>query len=704
MRLKVFSSISNKILLAMLLLLIAGTSIPIVFSYISSSKAILETTIQNMEDITEITDKHLESWIISRKSDVETLGKLKIFQVSLKDSFIGQSARRSAETQLSKSKEEHPFFLDLGLSDINGNIITSTDASLLNSNIKKEPYLESALAGEVKISSLKLNSTGNATSFVISSPIYEGNTVEGVLFARVDLGYYAEQFIQNLKIGETGYYFLIDNVGRAIIYPDTSQLLKLQLDQFDFGKEILKNKNGYIYYNWEGQEKLGTYKTIPSLGWTIVGSGNVSELTSQIKKTAYINLLLSLVILLIAGIGAFIVGRRISRPIVEAVEMIKKIALGDYSVRLEVNSGDEIQQLAEATNNLSSDLQLAFSEVNNVMGSVAEGDLTCQVEANLKGELAMLKDRVNQSIEILNETIHQAKTANNQVNTGAKELSSSAQTLAEGTSKQAASLEEINSTLNEVDAQSKANNENATQARQLSEETTSIVERGDNQMNSMLTAMKEIEVTAGNISKIIKVIDEIAFQTNLLALNAAVEAARAGKYGKGFAVVAEEVRNLAARSAEAAKNTTTLIENSVKGVKNGVENADKTAKILSDIKASMTKLNDFVGEISVASKEQMIGIEEINKGLDQVNTVVQQNSSISEETASASDELSAQAGQMAEQMSKFRTSQKGNAVYSESYLKKDGYILPPAKPAKNLLPTSIDKNKIILDDSEFGKY
>ncbi len=704
MRLNLLSSIGSKILLLILILLVAGTSLPIAISYFSSNQAVLNATVQNVQEIVGINSKRLNSWIDDRKTDVQTLSKFKNFHVALQDTFIGKSARRTVSNQLSETQKKHNYYIHIGLADINGTVVASSNDELTDRNVKETDYFKSALANQLELTSLQLNETTRSTNFFVSVPINVNNEPTGVIFAQIDLGKYADDTISPLKIGETGYYYLADSTGLILVYPAYDSIMKLQLNQYEFGKEMMQKKNGVIYYDWEGQEKLASFTTIPSLGWILVGSGYVSELTSEVKKTTLLNLGLSLLVLIIAGVIAFIVGKRISQPIINAVEMIKKIAEGDYSVRLKVNSGDEIQQLAEAVNDLSSDLQLAVSSINTVMGNVAEGNLTSMVDADLKGELSMLKDRVNQSVEMLGQTISQAKTANSQVNTGARELSVSAQSLAEGTSKQAASLEEINSTLNEVDAQSKANNDNADQARQLSEETASIVERGDSQMQSMLGAMSEIENTAGDISKIIKVIDEIAFQTNLLALNAAVEAARAGKYGKGFAVVAEEVRNLAARSAEAAKSTTNLIENSVKEIENGVDNADKTAKILEEIKTSMTRLNDFVGEISVASKEQMIGIEEINKGLDQVNTVVQQNSSISEETASASDELSAQADQMTRQMSRFKTDHQDRIeepvpVKAEKVIERPALESPP-----NRLAIPQNRKQILLDDNDFGKY
>jgi methyl-accepting chemotaxis protein len=311
------------------------------------------------------------------------------------------------------------------------------------------------------------------------------------------------------------------------------------------------------------------------------------------------------------------------------------------------------------------------------------------------------------------------RTAANLVG-GTRELSDSAQTLSSGATEQAAAIEQISSSLNEVGAQTRQNNQHAAQAREESERTLEIVQQGTQQMETMVSSMQIINTSSAEVSKVIKVIDEIAFQTNLLALNAAVEAARAGKYGKGFAVVAEEVRSLAGRSAEAAKDTTAMIEKSIKGVETGVQNANETAAVLKDIKESVHRMSNLVKEIADGSVEQNTSIDEVNRGLNQVNTVVQQNASISEENASASEELKAQVDQLLEVI--------GGISVTEDIGEDDGDQRPsitpvrPAvvpvkpkpkaelsgpvkpKPKAELTAPKTSKPMITLDDDDYGRY
>jgi methyl-accepting chemotaxis protein len=230
-----------------------------------------------------------------------------------------------------------------------------------------------------------------------------------------------------------------------------------------------------------------------------------------------------------------------------------------------------------------------------------------------------------------------------QTASAAGQVSGSSQSLAQGASEQAASLEETSSALEETSSMTKKNADTAQQAAALASDAQNAADRGNKSMGKMTTAIGDIQRSASETAKIIKVIDEIAFQTNLLALNAAVEAARAGEAGKGFAVVAEEVRNLAMRSAEAAKNTSALIEESVNNAKNGVAIADEVGKSLAEIVDSNTKVAGLITEIAAASREQSSGIEQINNSVTQMDKVTQQNAANAEESAAASEELSAQA-------------------------------------------------------------
>jgi methyl-accepting chemotaxis protein len=285
------------------------------------------------------------------------------------------------------------------------------------------------------------------------------------------------------------------------------------------------------------------------------------------------------------------------------------------------------------------------SELGEVVSAVKSGQsgVIVGVIAAIVAAIAIAFFTIRAINVVLKQIAASLNSGSEQVASASSQVSSSSQSLAQGASEQAASLEETSSALEEMSSMTKKNAESAQQAAGLAGEAKNAADKGNSEMDRMGKAIAEIEKSATETAKIIKVIDEIAFQTNLLALNAAVEAARAGEAGKGFAVVAEEVRNLAMRSAEAAKNTAAMIEESVKNAKNGVHIASEVGKTLADITGSNEKVNALISEIAAASAEQAQGIGQVNTAVTQLDKVTQSNAAAAEESASASEELSSQA-------------------------------------------------------------
>lgn len=346
---------------------------------------------------------------------------------------------------------------------------------------------------------------------------------------------------------------------------------------------------------------------------------------------------------------------------------------------------------------------------------IAQGNLDVEIDISSKDEIGALSKSFETMTSNVNEILSNIRFAAEQVASGSSQVSDSSVALSQGATEQASSIEQLTASLEEISVQTKQNADDANRANDMSDSVKTNAAQGNMQMNEMLTAMDEINVSSSNISKIIKVIDEIAFQTNILALNAAVEAARAGKHGKGFAVVAEEVRNLAARSAKAAKETTDLIEGSIKKVEAGTEIAHHTAEALNMIVEGVTQVSNLVGNIAIASNEQSSGIAQINQGILQVSEVVQTNSATAEESAAASEELSSQALLLKEQVARFvlRTSyqtarlHQGAEEVSPEVLKMLEQMNKDKKATRTEAHAGAgtgSAKKIILSDLEFGKY
>jgi methyl-accepting chemotaxis protein len=350
-----------------------------------------------------------------------------------------------------------------------------------------------------------------------------------------------------------------------------------------------------------------------------------------------------------------------------------------------------------------------IQETANVLYEVAKGNLQVSVKGDYKGGHAKLKNALNDTIKSFNEVLNEINSAAQQVAAGAKQVSDASQALSQGASEQASSVEELTASIEEISEQTKKNAANSSQANELALAAKDVATEGNEQMKEMLKAMNDINEASGNISKIIKVIDDIAFQTNILALNAAVEAARAGQHGKGFAVVAEEVRNLAARSANAAKETTILIEGSIEKVEGGRKIADETANALNKIVDEVTKSATLVGDIAAASNEQAAAIAQVSQGVEQISAVIQNNSATSEESAAASEELSGQAEVLKEMVNKFKLKKVEKSINNFDELNPDVLKMLEDMAEKKKIETNEpkkedSKKKIVLSDKEFGKY
>ncbi|MBD3411375.1 MAG: HAMP domain-containing protein, partial [Ignavibacteriales bacterium] len=350
------------------------------------------------------------------------------------------------------------------------------------------------------------------------------------------------------------------------------------------------------------------------------------------------------------------VGAYQAREAEKLTRALERVAVGDLDVMIDVDEGDD--DTREARESFAAIAEAVDQTVDAMKGvaetanKIAEGDfrVTIDVRSNEDELMLAMQDMVDR----VSAALREVGSVSDQIAIGGGQLSAASETMAQGATEQAASLEEVSSSINEFSSQTKMNAENANEASSIAKQATEASQKGDEDMQTLTKAMGEITESSRNISQIIKTIDEIAFQTNLLALNAAVEAARAGAHGKGFAVVAEEVRNLAARSAKAAKETADMIELAIARAENGAESVGQAAERLKEILQGSERTSAILIEIAAASNEQAAGINQINTGLSQIDKVTQQNTAHAEQSASSAQELARQADALQEALDQFK--------------------------------------------------
>ena len=370
---------------------------------------------------------------------------------------------------------------------------------------------------------------------------------------------------------------------------------------------------------------------------------NQSGLLGWVSGTEWISAITVLFILIVSILLFVYVMKRIVAPIQVITGASRNLAEGNLGFQIDVSGNDEIGDLANTLNTSVKNLKMYISDISKVLDGLAEGDLTSQSEIDYIGDFVQIQKSIETISREQSKTMEQIQSSASQVDSGANQVAMGAQSLAQGSTEQASEVDNLLHMIEQVTEQINSNAESASITTSEADKVGEQIHICNSQMQEMADAMRQISACSGEIQHIIKTIDDIAFQTNILALNAAVEAARAGSAGKGFAVVADEVRNLAAKSADAVKDTTELIEKTLRMVETGSRLTDVTQQSLNSVVDGAGNVTTQIKVISQASQEQEVAINHIKDSICQISTVIQSNSATSQESAAASEELAGQA-------------------------------------------------------------
>jgi methyl-accepting chemotaxis protein len=582
------------------------------------------------------------------------------------------------------------------IADPSGKVIATTTTDFNLTDISNLKHVQAALNDQHKVVNEVI--TGKVLSVCYGVPIKQDGKTIGIVSVVRSLGDTA--FLDQLK-SYTGCEFTVflgDEGINTTIMQNKQRQIGIKLNS-DIDKKVVVNKQTYTEkMNIMGTQMMTNYVPIlgpdeKAIGALFVGK-NIDATVRQSRLIVLYCVGLAILMMIFSTIilSRFI-RKRVKIPLNEVVTLANNMENGEIgisnkdAVSLTVHSKDEVGQVASALGNSVSSLQMYVGEISSVLSAISNGDLTVETKREYYGDFTEIKRALDNIIHSLNSVFSDINAAAESVSSRSEQISSGAMALSQGATEQASATEQLSATISHISEQIQTTAHNAAVANSFAQQSSDEVEKGNHNIEEMLTAMNDINMASGEIRKIIKTIEDIAFQTNILALNAAVEAARAGSAGRGFAVVADEVRNLASKSAQAAKQTTVLIENTISLVKNGTRVANSTAASFHEIRTSSNKSTSLISEISEATHSEASAVAQVTSGITQISKVVQTNSATSEENAAASKDLSTQSQLLRDLAEKFKLKKDTGTAQEQS---------TPFTEIKEIKPASTQKKDIAI--------
>ena len=646
-------------LLAVALIVIGGFAC--LLNYSSTMKSLEDTMVEAVSLAADRVDAELTGY---RQLAKELAGKNVFIQELYPDPTTGKSHELVKSEIISDFRivEKRHGFSVVARTDANGlSLETGLDVTDRDYfNVPKE-------TGETYVSDLVIRKDTGEMNIFISAPIIKNGVFDGILFFGVDATFLCN-VVSEINIGETGNAAILDRAGNTIAYPD----VQLVLDSYNTQEESKKDKKleklaaieskmvagktGVGTYFYNGKNKFMAYTPIPNTnGWSIDISIEQQEFLSGTYNSIIITALLTLVFLIFSTIAMIKLSNTITTPIKLCVDRIKLLAEGDlHSDVPNITTKDETGVLSNSTRELISVFSDIINEITDVLERLSAGDLTVSSSIAYIGDFQPIQTSINKIVDSFNISMSQIRQSADIVAEGAEQMAQGSQSLSESSTNQAASIEELVATFDEISLQINSTAENTSLANHKTMGANEDLSVSQAKMNELLHAMEDIKEKSYKISSITKTITDIASQTNLLSLNASIEAARVGESGKGFAVVADQIRLLAAQSAEAVMNIEELIDTSIQSVSNGSQIADNASMALSKVLNASQSIADIVNNISIATQSQSESVFQVKLGVEQLSATIQTNSATSEESAATSEELTSQAQMLQDMVSQFK--------------------------------------------------
>lgn len=492
----------------------------------------------------------------------------------------------------------------------------------------------------------------------IVTPVFSADSAEVAGFMGLDVSVDSfGKLLSEIKVGDNGYIEVISKSSDYIYSDDPTAVGKnvteLEVTE-DYKNKVKENYSGVVDTTYLGDEYTAMFRNCKSTGWLVAATIPLSEVNATRNNLIVVLVMISLVTLSVLTYIIVFMIRRQLKPLRDISKDMEAFAKGDLTVNIHATGEDETGRLANSVRSSVHSLKGMIDDVSFVLGEISAGNLDVEIKGNYEGDMVYIKGALEGILDSLNTTLVQISVAAEQVSGGAEQVSEGAQALAQGASEQAGTVEELVVSVDEISRKITVNADGAADANKKVYEVGHEAVKSNERMQEMLEAMDRIMSSSREISRIIKTIEDIALQTNILALNADVEAARAGDAGRGFAEVASEVRKLASKSAEASRNTSLLIANSMNAAEDGFRIAGETAKSLQSVVDGVRVVEKSINNIAEESEEQSRFVVQVNQGILDISEIVQVNSATAQESAAASEELSAQALLLKELIGRFR--------------------------------------------------
>lgn len=644
--------ITVKLVLSVIVSVIIAVSVLLAIVYDRMSKTLLEKSEETLRITEDKTLQETRAWMNRTLTMLETQRDT----IEYEDMTIPEMKEYIKHT--AGQNEAYPAGLYVALTDgslYHASFVPGPDFNAL----VKSWYLDGLESEDFILGDVYFDEDSQSYVVGASGVLKDRNgEVRGVAAADVYLDSISD-IVSNIQIEDTGGIFLVDTRTDTIIGHRDAAVVGEKLSEGDgmyayAGEQIQAGKTGLSIYE-------NTYIEIAEVegsSWMAVAYVPRTEVLSELSALTNIMVKVSVIAVLVLTLLVVLQIRRIiGRPVKELSRVATLIAEGELEQNISYKSGDELGTLAYNFNQVTLRLRdyiKYINEISSTLREIAGGNLAFELKNEYTGEFAKIRESLDEIAVELNIVIGQMRASSRDVAAGAEQISDSAVRLSQGSTEQAAEVEALAGHIGKASDSVQKIAEDAQKASGISKEVREGLLDSNVKMQNMTEVIQKISEKSNAINKIVKTIDDIAFQTNILALNAAVEAARAGEAGKGFAVVAEEVRTLAGKSANAAKETTELLGETISSMEEGVNAADNTAKSMLAAVELAEEMDSLIGSIADYAKEQAVTAEEISHGIDQIAIVVQTNVSTAESSAAASEELSGQAAALKEQVSRFR--------------------------------------------------